>query len=84
MDKDYIIGLKAEYNNYLLRHCKACVYLEDEQVPMADREKWLPQYKVILSNLNRILDTLDIYNISYSVSDVLSGFDICEELKNVG
>ena len=66
--------LKKEYNNLLQRHMKAAVYMDDEKVPIQDREKWMPEFQKIGYHLNRMLNMFDIRGIEVSVKEVLGGF----------
>lgn len=81
VEESYINELKKEYNTYLMRHFKAAIYLDDNNIPLDEREQWLPEYKNILDNLNRILNQLDIYEATYSANEVLGGFNIDELMK---
>jgi hypothetical protein len=81
MEQEYINNLKREYNKYLQRHVKAAAYLDDNNIAIAEREKWLPEYKNILSNLNRLLNTFDIYNVEYTAIEALGGFVVEEAMQ---
>lgn len=76
MDQEYIDNLKREYNKTLLRHIKAFIYLEDNNIPMNKREEWLPEFQKIIDNLNRILNTLEVYEVKIKTQNVLSGFPV--------
>lgn len=71
---------KQRYNEYLLRHCKAEIYLNNNNISVSDREKWLPEYRDIVNQLNFILSILDEAEIKYNFDNILGGFDI-EEAK---
>jgi hypothetical protein len=75
MDQE-VINLKKEYNSYLKRHHKACVMLDDNNVPISKRESWLPEYKRILYHLNRILNELDERKVEYTAEEALAGFEV--------
>ena len=75
--------LKKEYNSYLSRHIRACAYLDDNSVPVSEREKWIGSYKEVLYHLNRILNEFEINNIQCTAEEILGGFEI-EQLKKVG
>ena len=76
---DYERSLKQEYNGFLIRHHRACVYFDDNCVPWSKREEWFPELKIILENLNRILKILEEHSIKYTVNEVLDGFDLSEK-----
>jgi hypothetical protein len=78
MDKEYIDNLKREYNKTILRHWKAAVYLEDHEVPIPEREKWLPEYRKILDQLQTLLNQFDLYGVKYTVDEALGGFNMEE------
>lgn len=70
--KEYFI----EYNNYVERYKKACIYLNNNNVSIADKEKWLPEFQRINEKLQSILDILDFYKIGYDEKEIENGFDI--------
>lgn len=80
---DEILELKQEYNKYLLRHSKAFIYLEDNNISINEREKWLPEYKRIVYHLNRILNKLELKGVHYTLIEGLGGFDIEDQIRKV-
>ena len=76
MTPEELLELKAEYNKELQKHQRACVYMDDNNVPIPERERYIPAYRKILDNLNRMLNQFDIYDIPYSVDEGLGGFVI--------
>jgi hypothetical protein len=81
MNRDEELELKREYNKVLKRHHKAALYMDDCNVPISQRETFLPEYKNIIDRLNTILNIFEINKIEYSTKEGLGGFDlIAEEL----
>lgn len=76
MSKDAIQVLKAEYNQYLMREVKAEIYLDDEAIPVIEREKHMPAFQAIVKRLNEILYEFIQMGAKYTVKEVTGGFAI--------
>jgi len=76
MNEEQIKQWKERYNEYLLRHCKAIIYLDDNKINFADREKWIPKYQEILKELDYILSLFDSEGIKYTNDEALGGFNV--------
>lgn len=76
MSNDAIKTLKIEYNQYLLREVKAEIYLDDEAIPIAEREKHIPAYQAIVKRLNEILHEFSQVGVHFTDREVLGGFAI--------
>lgn len=50
-----MLELKKEYDELLAREKKAAEYLDNQNIPIAEREKWIPQYKSIINRLGAIM-----------------------------
>lgn len=74
MDESTIRALKDEYNQYLLRAVKAEIYLDNEAIPRAEREKHIPAFLAIIKRLNGILQELKQTGIKYTDQEILGGF----------
>jgi len=75
VEHGYANELKRDYN-YLMRHFKAVAFLDNQSIPIADREMWLQEYKNVLENLNRLLKVFGDSEILYTKDEALSGFYI--------
>ncbi|HEY5585688.1 MAG TPA: hypothetical protein VIK78_14530 [Ruminiclostridium sp.] len=76
MDELEIRGHKQQYNEYLKRHYKASVVLDDNKIPFGQREKWIPNYQRVLNELNFILNLFDTDRVKYTSDEVFGGFDV--------
>lgn len=76
MEIKEINGFKQRYNEFLMRHFKACLVLDDNSVPIPQREKWIPNYQEVLTELNYILCLFDADGIKYTNDEVLGGFNV--------
>lgn len=47
--------LTQEYNDLLKRFYKATDYLDDNSIPLRERERWIPEYLKIARRLNEIV-----------------------------
>lgn len=66
--------LKEEYNKLLEREKKAAQYLDDNTKPIAEREKWIPQYKNIIDRLGAIIDELRQLGYKMTDNEIIEGF----------
>lgn len=76
MTQGELEGWKARYNAILMRYYKGVVYLENGEIAITQREKWLPELEKIVEELNYILALFDADNISYRADEVLGGFQL--------
>ena len=76
MEKLEIEGWKKKYNEHLVRHFKAVAVLDDNKIPLKQRDVWIPNYQDVLKELNYILSLFDAEGIDYTFDEVLGGFDI--------
>lgn len=63
-------NLKKRYNDLLKRERAAEKYLNDDKIPLKERERWMPAYQAILNELNELLAQIG----SYSADEILNGF----------
>jgi hypothetical protein len=47
--------LEQEYDQLLKRFYKAVEYLDNKEIPLEERKKWLPEYRKILDKLNELV-----------------------------
>ncbi len=50
--------LLTEYNQLLDRQRKGAQYLDNPKIPLAEREKWKPEYAKILKRLSELYTQL--------------------------
>jgi len=65
-----VYELRAKYNQLLVREKNAEKYLNDNSIPLEEREKWMPKYKDICERLNELLKQIKFY----TADNILSGF----------
>lgn len=65
--------LKNEYNDLLKRFYKATDYLNDKSIPLAERERWIPEYLKIANRLNEIVTELQKQGRKLSNKEILEG-----------
>jgi hypothetical protein len=67
--------LKKKYNSLLVRYNKAVSYMNDNNVPIKDKEKHLPSYVQILKDMNLIIWVLELVGEEVEAS-ILDGFTV--------
>jgi len=80
MDKAYIDELKREYNSFIARIKKGERYLDKIEVPVDEREKWIPAFKYLIDNCNRLINTFEHYGVSMTDEEIREGFKM--EVQN--
>lgn len=65
-----IAEAQKEYNKLLKRYKDANVYFEREDIPQAEKEKFLPNFQKILTELSYLLSKVGIY----AKEEALEGF----------
>jgi hypothetical protein len=63
---------KKLYNYLLERHKKGEAYLDNQSIPMAEREKWVDEFMEIGKALGELLGIIG----TYTQEEVLEGFKI--------
>lgn len=66
--------LKSKYNETLKRHNKAASYLDNPEISIEKREKYILAYLKILKRLNDILKQFDNAGVEYTEIEGLEGF----------
>lgn len=67
-------NLKAEYNQVLQRYSKAAVYLDDTDVPITIKEKWIPEFQSIIKQLNSLIEQIEAVGQKMTGTQILEGF----------
>jgi hypothetical protein len=61
--------LKQQYNELLKRFLAGTKYLDNNEIPIAEREKWLPEYEKIRAEMEQILS-----QVEHTEDNILRGF----------
>lgn len=69
---DPIMELKKAYNKTLERHGRASQYMDNNDIPLREREKLLPKLVDIQKRLGNLLDNIKVY----TKLEALNGFEI--------
>lgn len=72
-----LLTQKQEFNTLMKRRDKACLLIDDDKIPVAQREKWVPEFKKILKMLDNL--TIEIRESGYEMTDS----EISEGFKEV-
>lgn len=65
---------KKAYNHLIVRYKKAEKYLNDNNIPLATREKHLDEFKKIIQALNEAMETFRKYGIKMTSLEITEGF----------
>ena len=65
--------LTQEYNDLLKRFYKATDYLDDNSIPLRERERWIPEYLKIARRLNEIVTELQKQGRELTSKEILEG-----------
>ena len=74
MTQGQLKEFKIAYNKLVLRHKKAEAYLNNNDIPMADREKYLPEFRKLLNNINKAIEDFNANGIEMTADEILEGF----------
>jgi len=66
--------LKIKYNSLVNSYKRVEIYLDDNNVPMAEREKKLPEFYGILNNITIVLGEIKNLNCEMTSEEILNGF----------
>jgi hypothetical protein len=70
------MNLINQYNKLITIHNKAAEYLDNNNIPLSQREKKIPEYKKIVDKLNELITEFDKHGIKYSSNEILNGFKV--------
>ena len=65
--------LTQEYNDLLKRFYKATDYLDDNSIPLRERERWIPEYLKIARRLNEIVTEIRKSGRKLTSKEILEG-----------
>lgn len=63
-----------EYNKLLKRHDAGAQYLDDNNIPIPEREKKVPAFRDIISKMNVLVSTIQKAGINVTDDEMLNGF----------
>ena len=67
--------LKSDYNKLITRFNKALAFLGDDTKTVDEREKWLPDYNILLDKLNSLQVALRLDSVEMTEDEILNGFE---------
>jgi hypothetical protein len=69
-----LLDFKKKYNDLLLRHEKACMYLDNTAVPVFQKDKWLPEFQKLIHEMDYIIIAIENAGHYVTVQNILNGF----------
>jgi len=66
---------QQEYNTLIKRLNKACLLIDDEKIPISQREKWIPEFKRILKSIHELAEKIKKSGYEMTDSEILDGFE---------
>ncbi|NLU27089.1 MAG: hypothetical protein GXX00_08100 [Hungateiclostridium thermocellum] len=69
-----VAELKREYNKLLKRYNAGSAYMDDNTIPLSEREARIPDFQRIVKKLDTILYLFKQNGVSYTDDEVLHGF----------
>lgn len=72
------ITLKEQYNEIMKRWKKYESFVEDKNISMAEKVKWVKQAQNLTNDLSDMLKQMKYENIVYTDFEILNGFEIKE------
>lgn len=71
---------KQQYNTLIKRYKKYEEFVENPNISMEDKYKWVPEAKLLINQLGGLLVKLKDLEVMYTHEEVLNGFS--EEILN--
>lgn len=68
--------IQQEYNNLLKRCNNGMKYLDDNNIPIQERESKVSDFRMIVGRLNNILWELKQQGINATNKEILEGFEV--------
>jgi hypothetical protein len=69
---------KLQYNELLLRHEKAVMFLDDTKVPLMQKEKWLPEFLDITKEMCYVIAGIEASGTYVTTENIINGFRVDE------
>lgn len=71
-----VAGVKREYNRLIKRVEAGSKYLDDNNIPVLEREAKVPAFRKIIDRLNATLFDFKECGVSYTEYEILNGFEV--------
>ena len=71
---EQVIERKKAYNKLIDRHNKAAAYLDNNKIPLEEREKHIPDFQKLLNRLNEAITMFKNNGVSMTSEEILEGF----------
>lgn len=68
------LEIKTNYNNQLKRWKKYEAFVNDKNVSMDEKLKWVPQAQGLTTELSNLIEEMKQHNYTYTDDEVLHGF----------
>lgn len=71
-----IHSLKKEYNKLIKRYKAGGEYLDNNDIPIEEREKWIGEFRKIIDVLNGFINEFKKLGVELTDNDVMNGFEL--------
>lgn len=71
-----IHSLKKEYNKLIKRYKTGADYLDNNGIPLEEREKWMDEFRNIIDGLNGFLKEFKKLGIETTEDEIMNGFEL--------
>ena len=62
------------YNKLVERYQKACIYLDNNSIPIPDREKHITEFQKIIKAMDSLMKQLKLSGYEMTSYEILNGF----------
>lgn len=69
-------SLKKEYNKLIKRYKTGADYLDNNGIPLEEREKWMDEFRNIIDGLNGFLKEFKKLGIETTEDEIMNGFEL--------
>ena len=76
-----IINLSLQYNELLVKFLRGSVWLDSKKVSMENKQKFLPKWYRLLSQMDKILKQFESIGITFADCETIEVIEIPEEFK---
>ena len=76
-DKKALLNeLKTHYNKLIKRYKTGADYLDNNGIPLEEREKWMDEFRNIIDGLNGFLKEFKKLGIETTEDEIMNGFEL--------
>lgn len=76
-DKKALLNeLKTHYNKLIKRYKTGGDYLDNNGIPLEEREKWMDEFRNIIDGLNGFLKEFKKLGIETTEDEIMNGFEL--------